>query len=43
MSRQMIEKLISNGELPYYKSGSLYGFEDEEIKKWLEERKKNEN
>ena len=42
VSRQMIHKLISNGELPYYKIGNLYRFEDEEIKKWLEERKKNE-
>lgn len=42
VSRQMIHKLISTGELPYYKIGNLYRFEDEEIKKWLEERKKNE-
>lgn len=42
VSRQMIHKLISNGELPYYKIGNLYRFKDEEIKKWLEERKKNE-
>ena len=31
VSRQMIHKLISNGELPYYKIGNLYRFEDEEI------------
>ena len=43
VSRQMIHKLISNGELPYYKIGNLYRFEDDEIKKWLEERKKDEN
>lgn len=42
VSRQMIHKLISNCELPYYKIGNLYRFEYEEIKKWLEERKKNE-
>ena len=42
VSRQMIHKLISNGELPYYKIGNLYRFKDEEIKKWLEDRKKNE-
>ena len=32
VSRQMIHKLISNGELPYYKIGNLYRVEDKEIK-----------
>lgn len=43
VSKQMVHKLILNGDLPCYRIGNLYRFNADEVKKWLEERKKNEN